>query len=74
MPSQNMTLHRKEKLQSIVKTVAGGFNNPAEADGLSERLAPVKFIQRQALILNADKELDYLQVRKSRSEVPDPHL
>jgi len=52
---------KKEKLQRIVKTIAEGFTIPPEADGFSERLEPMKFVQRQALILNADKELNELQ-------------
>jgi hypothetical protein len=59
----NLIFIRKEKLQRIVNAVTEGFITPPEADGLPERLAPVQFIQRQALILTADKELDELQVR-----------
>jgi hypothetical protein len=74
MRSQKFDPRRQEELQRIVNTVAEGFNSPLEADGLSDRLAPLKFIQRQALILNADKELNELQVRESQSEVPDVQL
>jgi hypothetical protein len=51
-----------EKLEDILKSVHKAFRIAPEVN-LSEGLAPGVFMERQATIISADKELDELLVR-----------